>query len=839
MLLSTRTPICVFTLFKMKSSTFVMLLLVTSATSDNAVDVVVDSKGGYVVNIAGKQWFKSADTFLVSNGEQLSVQQGNLVVSSIVNSSGTDPTGTYIQHNISYTSKTGNTMMMGIIKVYSTGVVVFAQEFPNGLQGSNIKGDLLVSTSFPSFVLEEDKTFPRGVVSFQGDQGGVDTKTGVFGENSESSGLCRVTLHNKTVAPSHGGFDAFVPQPDGTIKEFPKHYCDCTGTEHCKQWAYTAQTTLEQCQATCASLSCACYDFRGGSGGSSTIGTGVIGSGPVVVFSSDLSSSVVISAYNNFMVSSQDIVNNSISYGLMNTVESIPSQSRLETVLVVSSGINKAMTDWGDVLLAQYGKSRNAYKRDFAMQNLGYSTDNGAYYYYNTEPGKTYEQTLYDVKAYADSMNIPYKYVLLDSWWYYKGTGNGVAVWDAMPSVFPDGLEAVLQHTGWPAQLHNRFWALNTPYSTKNGGKYNFIYDNSSCTCPDDQQFWDDLIGNKTKVGMFMYEQDWLNDEFDKMKWLTTNFTAARTWLLQMNSGAMKNNATIQYCMSHVRHLLQSVECHAMTNARASRDYHPGNTQWNIGTTSILAHALGYGASKDNYWSTPVQNGSKWGNTTMEPHNALESAVQAFSTGPVAVSDMINGSNVSLILRACDAAGRLLTPDRHMTEIDSVFLSMSGLGHGPVGEVWHTYSNISGVLYGYVLVPMLNDSYSLTLAELGYPQDVNMFAMDYTDSSPTKFNNGAPLMISACNLSDFHQYTLSPILSNGFAVLGEKSKWVSVSSQRFVSIEVEDDTVKAVLSGPTHEMVTVSFVTPDNKVITGRCEMPATMVASASGVKCM
>lgn len=59
------------------------------------------------------------------------------------------------------------------------------------------------------------------------------------------------------------------------------------------------------------------------------------------------------------------------------------------------------------------------------MQNLGYSTDNGAYYYYQTEPNKTYEQTLYDVKDYADAQGIPYKYVLLDSWWYYKGPSGG------------------------------------------------------------------------------------------------------------------------------------------------------------------------------------------------------------------------------------------------------------------------------------------------------------------------------------------------------------------------------------------------------------------------------
>ena len=79
-------------------------------------------------------------------------------------------------------------------------------------------------------------------------------------------------------------------------------------------------------------------------------------------------------------------------------------------------------------------------------------------------------------------------------------------------------------------------------------------------------------------------------------------------------------------CMSHVRHILQSVEMPAVTNARASGDYHPGNGQWYTGTSSILAHAVGIAPSKDNYWSTPVQAGSHYGNKTSEPHSRLQAA---------------------------------------------------------------------------------------------------------------------------------------------------------------------------------------------------------------------
>lgn len=44
-----------------------------------------------------------------------------------------------------------------------------------------------------------------------------------------------------------------------------------------------------------------------------------------------------------------------------------------------------------------------------------------------------------DVVQYAKTQDIPYGYLQYDSWWYYKGIGDGVKNWTAMPSVFPNG----------------------------------------------------------------------------------------------------------------------------------------------------------------------------------------------------------------------------------------------------------------------------------------------------------------------------------------------------------------------------------------------------------------
>ena len=36
-----------------------------------------------------------------------------------------------------------------------------------------------------------------------------------------------------------------------------------------------------------------------------------------------------------------------------------------------------------------------------------------------------------------------------------------------MPSVFPNGIEAVVKKTGWPIVAHNRYWANDTDYATQ------------------------------------------------------------------------------------------------------------------------------------------------------------------------------------------------------------------------------------------------------------------------------------------------------------------------------------------------------------------------------------
>ena len=339
-----------------------------------------------------------------------------------------------------------------------------------------------------------------------------------------------------------------------------------------------------------------CGTHRTGPVGS--LPTGVTGFGPTCFFTRDLSSSAVLSSFSNFMAASNGARSDHAqqAFGVQGSIAEIPPGYSLSFVLAASrnGGVNRALEEWGDRLLQRYGKTREMSYRDYSLNYLGYSTDNGAYYYYQTEghtpgkpvgepaatgPWKNYEQTLIDVRRYADSEKIPYKYALLDSWWYYKGVGNGVTNWVGRPDIFPHGNDYVRNATGWPIMGHNRYWAVDNVYAAANGGDYDFVIEKKGqgqgymdFAWPTEQRFWDDFIRNATEWGLFLYEQDWLDTEYDSVVFLNVNATAGRTWLMQMGSAAADNDVTIQYCMSHVRQIMQSVEIPAVTNARASGD---------------------------------------------------------------------------------------------------------------------------------------------------------------------------------------------------------------------------------------------------------------------------
>ena len=403
----------------------------TTSKGTSQLDVVMSTEdGSLTVTIGGQPWFTSSGGSLSSGRQVSSSKDGSLALLSVSPITGTDSTGSW-RGQLARWAAADSTPFETSVRVYETHAI-FAQRFPTGVkqssegQGSSqglcrdgwegwCRRDELVS-GFP--LLRLSGSTERGVVSFQGIMSGYATTVGTWepttGKTSlphttDPVGTCRVRsgaitkgVHADTSAPNQAGFAAYTPAPARVqltgLESFTEHlraFCDCTfalnGT--CAEWVYTDHwSKRSDCAAHCRAMNCSCFDFRAGVNGE-LIGSGIEGSGPVVLFgpptaSGDAQSepTVVLSAASNFMAASQTFDNGTLAYGVMGAVTSIPANYSLETLLSVSEagGVNRGMEEWGDVLLQKYAKQRYAYRRDLAMQKLGYSTDNGAYYYYLT-----------------------------------------------------------------------------------------------------------------------------------------------------------------------------------------------------------------------------------------------------------------------------------------------------------------------------------------------------------------------------------------------------------------------------------------------------------------------
>ena len=405
----------------------------------------------------------------------------------------------------------------------------------------------------------------------------------------------------------------------------------------------------------------------------------------------------------------------SLECGLMGSVlRAGDGAAAVSFVASFSTGsVAGAMRKWGATLRRAQGLA-SARLPDPTLRQLGYGTQNGAFYYYHADAGRTMAQQLVAVGAALAEAGVPARYALLDSWWYHTDAKRGLTLWEPRADVFPGGIGALREATGWYFQMHGRYFSSETPYRQR----YAFAaepegagptapgvqdgYDptnGASMAVPLEGRFWRDLLGAaREEWGLRVYEQDWLWNTFERMNFTLGTFGGAARWLRALDEGALATGTAVQLCMALPRQLLFAAGMRSVTQARASDDYHPGMADrcnfpfcvHYIGTSSLLLHALGIAPSKDTYWSSasadnccnprycearlppppdPTQSCNAKGPRT-ERFAELHAVVAAYSTGPNAPSDKAGVANASLVRMACRPDGLLLRPSSPMLAID-------------------------------------------------------------------------------------------------------------------------------------------------------------------------
>jgi hypothetical protein len=471
----------------------------------------------------------------------------------------------------------------------------------------------------------------------------------------------------------------------------------------------------------------------------------------------------ILSAAQNFMVAATALgPNGDLASGIAPQIAAVPPGFQHQTLLVIEKGINHAFDTWGTALTNLQGKTRPPNDADAILNQVGYWTDRGSSYYYQTEPGLTYEETLSAIKADFDQQGLRLGYMQLDSWFYPKGASatwndaaDGIYQYTAAPSLFPQGLSSFQQSLGVPLVTHARWIDSSSPYRRVYQVSGNVVVDS---------RYWNSIAGYLGSSGVATYEQDWL----DSKAVTSFNLSDGDAFLGKMAAAMAQRNLTMQYCMPLPRHLLQSSRYSNLTTARVSNDRFSRGEWTHFLYTSRLASALGVWPFTDVFMSTEVEN----------------LLLATLSAGPVGIGDPIGGLNAANVLMATRQDGVVVKPDVPLTPVDSSYLNTAQGVDAP--QIDATYSDFGGLRTYYVVAYAdgANTNANFTPADLGIDQPVYLY--DYFAGAGKVVQPSES--VSAPILNSLLYLIAAPIGPSGMAVIGDTGQFVSMGKKRVTHI---------------------------------------------------
>ena len=523
--------------------------------------------------------------------------------------------------------------------------------------------------------------------------------------------------------------------------------------------------------------------------------TGDPGFSPYLAF--DSAGAYLISPASHFDTGVVKTVNGAFSSVISDGITTIPAGLNYRTALVYGAGPSAVFSHWGNALTGWSGKKRPAQNATVILAKLGYWTDHVyGYYYYSTQlPG-----VLQQVRTHWESLGLPMGYLQLDSWWYPKGpdaswtdSADGIYLYEADPTLFPDGLGAFQSSVGVPLVTHARWIDPSSPYYQE--------YDTSGAVVID-PAYWNNRMNYLAANGVVTYEQDWLGANAQP----AFNLTSRGAFLGNMAAACSENQLDIQYCMTLPRDYLQSTLYDAVTNTRVSNDGFD-RTQWDdFLYGSHLAASVGL-------WP--------WADvTTSAMTNCL--LLQALSAGPVGVGDEIGAENVGNLQerrhgrRHARQAGQ---PDRpHRRDLPE----RRGRRRRRDGGRDHEHSRLDDRRVRLRVLAFQQRERRRFLRAVRSGRDRNGLRLQLLRQHRHHGRRQRQLTTSQVGY-DGSYFLVVPVGASGIGFLGDAGKFVSLGSQRISSLS-DNGTLKA----------TVKFAAGDGPV-TLHGYSPKAVTATATG----
>jgi len=435
----------------------------------------------------------------------------------------------------------------------------------------------------------------------------------------------------------------------------------------------------------------------------------------------------------------------------------------------------------------------------------------------------------------------------------------------ANATYFPSGLQALSRELGAGFHLYHHFFcpvksdnAYPSFHFLDSGRTWNTFPEVANSYVDPSQSFafYRRIFEQGRAQAQMAFEIDYLSSWADN-PYFRSQLEAASQWLGGMSAAAVEAGIPLQLCMTYPRHVLESLRLDGVTQVRASTDYPSPKNFFDFGHTTLLSTALGLSPSKDNFRSKRCSNCNFGGHKNSEM-NAL---LAALSRGVVGISDGPGQSDLMLIRRLVTSkSSRILRPSQSVMALDASY----AVNHArrPDGDVWAAQTALPAPQEFAALPPThfvmgignehsTGRGYVLRREDLGLSSEYMVRAMGSSEPFQSSCADGAvnavgpfpnscvqpfshdssrhgPFLslpwqnqsnasawsgVSASFHYDF--LTLYPLV-NGFVLLGEMDKYVSVSETRFRAAWLRDGVLEVVVQGDPGEVVFVTALVPYN-----------------------
>jgi hypothetical protein len=376
-----------------------------------------------------------------------------------------------------------------------------------------------------------------------------------------------------------------------------------------------------------------------------------------------------------------------VCWGWHGDLDAVPAG--FETTLGIYDGASptEVLEQWGADKRA--GRPRLPGPSDNAVvTHLSYWTDNGAAYWYRTEPGRTIARSVIDAVDRLHRDGVPVRAVELDSWFYPHETARpiteigypedvpptGMLTWTPRADAFDGGIDGGIEEFTEalerpPLILHSRHIAPTSPYvETPEHWWVDLL-----AAQPKDPEFFARWFADAARWGACCVEQDWMLMYWFGVRELRAAPDRALAWQRALDRHAGARNIGLIWCMATPADIIAAATLDHVVAVRTSDDYRFAEDPaflwtWFL-TVNRLAAVLGLRAYKDCFFShrpgpddhDPIDG---------DAHAEIEALLAALSCGPVGIGDRIGHTDREIVMRTCDDDGRIRLVDQPLALVD-------------------------------------------------------------------------------------------------------------------------------------------------------------------------